>query len=113
MKIDDRLEITVVVATLDSHDNVADVYHDWRDVMQDIERHRFGFLVMDLTTGLIASKFADFYETISDAMNDYRRVSLINNLLEQSKNGLTIIQLSEMFNISENRVLKILAEFED
>ena len=112
MKINDKLEIIVVVATLDSHDNVADVYYDWRDVMQDIERHRFGFLVMDLTTGLIASKFADFYETISDAMNDYRRVSLINNLLEQSEKGLTIIQLSEMFNISENRVIKILEEFE-
>ena len=113
MIIDDNLEIQVVVATLDNQDNIVDIYYDWRDVMKDIERHRFGFMVIDSTTGKVSEKYADFYETISDAMNDYRRISLINDLLEHSKKGLTIIQLSEMFKVSENRVSKILNEYED
>jgi len=111
MIIDDSLEIKVVVATLDNQDNIVDIFYDWRDVMQDIERHRFGFLVVNSTTDAVPDKYSDFYETISDAMNDYRRVSLINDLLEQSKKGLTIIELSEKFKTSENRVVKILNEY--
>ena len=111
MKIDDKHEIKVVVATLDNNDNIIDIYYDWRDVMVDIERHRFGFRIIETLSGNKPSDFADFYETISDAMNDFKRISLIWDLLAQSKKGYTIIELAEMFGLSENRVSKIINEY--
>ena len=111
MKIDDKLEIKVVVATLDNNDNIIDIYYDWRDVMVDIERHRFGFRIIETLSGNKPSDFADFYETISDAMNDHKRISLIWDLIAQFKKGSSIFELAEMFNLSENRVNKILDEY--
>ena len=111
MIIDEKLEIKVVVATLDNHDNIVEIFYDWRNVTEDVTGHRFGFRVVDYTTGRTPSFFDDFYLTISDAMNDCRRIGLINDVLENSKKGHTISELSVMFNMDEGKVSKILDEY--
>jgi hypothetical protein len=113
MKIDDKLEIRVVVATLDQNDCIVEIFSDWRDAKGSTYRHQFGFAIFDINTGEIADHmdFADFYTTISDAMNDYNRIRLIEDILEQSKKGKTNIEISEIFDLPDYRVEKILSEY--
>ena len=110
MKIDDNLEIRVVVATLDNNDNIIDIYNDWRFIEEGTIIHRFGFQIVDNTTDLAPPGYADFYLTISDAMNDNRRLSLIKAIQVLSDRGYTIIELASMFNLSESYVSKVLSE---
>ena len=111
MRIDDKLEIKVVVGILDKNDVVVEILNDWRDIVEVYHKHRFGFVIADSATGLTLPDYADFYETISDAMNDYRRSMLIRELVEESKKGYSITALSERFKLSEANVAKILTEY--
>ena len=115
MKLDDRLEIRVVVATLDRNQNIIDIFYDWRDVDEYSQGHRFGFVIVDVNINDIPNDmdYADFYLTISDAMNDFNRINLVKQVLEQSRNGRTIIELASMFNMREKRVEKILYDYGD
>ena len=111
MRIDDNFEIRVVVATLDNNDNIVDIFNDWRFIEEGSIGHRFGFQVVDISTDSSPPGYADFYLTISDAMNDNRRLSLIKAINVLSDRGYTIIELAGMFNLSESYVEKVLSEF--
>ena len=110
MKVDDNLEIRVVVATLDNNDTIIDIYNDWRFIEEGSIGHRFGFQIVDITTGSPPPNYADFYLTISDAMNDSRRLSLIKAIQVLSGRGYTIIELASMFNLAENYVAKVVSD---
>ena len=113
MKINDKLEVIVVVAILDNDDNIIDVVYDWRDVDEYLRKHRFGFVIIDSSTGKIPDDmdYADFYLTISDAMSDFNRISRAKNVIAQSQKGRTILELSVMFNLSEKNIEKILSDY--
>ena len=110
MKIDDKYEIVIVVATIDSNGSILDIYNDWRFIEEGSISHRFGFQIIDTSTGQSPPNYSDFYVTISDAMNDSRRLSLINAIKVLSDRGYTIIELADMFNLSEAYVEKALSE---
>ena len=115
MRIEDNLEIKVVVATYDEHDCIIDIYADLREVDEFNKLQRFGFVIVDSRTGRIPDDYdySDFYKTISDAMNDYRRISMIKSVLNQIATGKTVIEVADIFNITTDRVEKILANYRD
>ena len=113
MRIDDNLEIKVVVATYDENDCIIDIFYDLRDVDEFAKLQRFGFVIINSSTGRIPRDYdySDFYKTISDAMNDFRRIDMIKNVLNQAASGRSVFEVADIFNITTDRVEKILANY--
>jgi len=78
MKINDKYEITVVVAEELENGNYGDIYDNFEEFKKEKPNstYFFGYCIIDRRTGFIPDEpddVDDLFETVEDAMDYYRK----------------------------------------
>lgn len=71
MKINDKYEVTVVVAEQLENGSYGDIYENFEEFKKEKPNssYFFGYCIIDRETGFVPVDAADLFETVEDAMD--------------------------------------------